>query len=376
MRPLYFDHNATTPVAPRVLAAMRPYFEAHFGNPGSAHIWGLRAKKAVDEAREQTAALIKARPEEIVFTGCATESNNTVLFGHFPDRAGHLAVSAVEHPSVLAPARALAASGVEVSHIPVTPNGLVDPAEAARRILPQTRLVSVMLAQNETGVIQPVAEIAEMAHAVGAAMHVDASQAVGKIVVDVAGLGADFLTVAGHKLYAPKGVGALFMRRGMDLPPYLLGGGQEGGRRSGTENVALIVGLGEACAMAMEDVAVEEARQRKIGAAIEAGLSGLGLAMRIHGQGAPRLPNTLFVGFSGFRAADILSECVIEEIGCGAGAACHGADTTVSHVLTAMGVPREFAEGTIRLSWGRSTTLDDAAELVARLKNIMRRIGP
>ncbi|QLA19187.1 cysteine desulfurase family protein [Desulfolutivibrio sulfoxidireducens] len=376
MRPLYFDHNATTPVAPRVLAAMRPYFEAHFGNPGSAHIWGLRAKKAVDEAREQTAALIKARPEEIVFTGCATESNNTVLFGHFPDRAGHLAVSAVEHPSVLAPARALAASGVEVSHIPVTPNGLVDPAEAARRILPQTRLVSVMLAQNETGVIQPVAEIAEMAHAVGAAMHVDASQAVGKIVVDVGGLGADFLTVAGHKLYAPKGVGALFVRRGMDLPPYLLGGGQEGGRRSGTENVALIVGLGEACAMAMEDVAVEEARQRKIGAAIEAGLSGLGLAMRIHGQGAPRLPNTLFVGFSGFRAADILSECVIEEIGCGAGAACHGADTTVSHVLTAMGVPREFAEGTIRLSWGRSTTLDDAAELVARLKNIMRRIGP
>ncbi len=376
MRPLYFDHNATTPVAPRVLAAMRPYFEAHFGNPGSAHIWGLRAKKAVDEAREQTAALIKARPEEIVFTGCATESNNTVLFGHFQDRAGHLAVSAVEHPSVLAPARALAASGVEVSHIPVTPNGLVDPAEAARRILPQTRLVSVMLAQNETGVIQPVAEIAEMAHAVGAAMHVDASQAVGKIVVDVAGLGADFLTVAGHKLYAPKGVGALFVRRGMDLPPYLLGGGQEGGRRSGTENVALIVGLGEACAMAMEDVAVEEARQRKIGAAIEAGLSGLGLAMRIHGQGAPRLPNTLFVGFSGYRAADILSECVIEEIGCGAGAACHGADTTVSHVLTAMGVPREFAEGTIRLSWGRSTTLDDAAELVARLENIMRRIGP
>ncbi len=375
MRPLYFDHNATTPIAPRVFAAMRPYLGEHFGNPGSAHIWGLRARNAVDEAREKTAALIGASPGEIVFTGCATESNNTVLFGHFQDRMGHLAVSAVEHPSVLAPAKALAASGVEVSLMDVGPNGRVDPAGAARRILPQTRLVSVMLAQNETGVIQPVAEIAERAHAVGAAMHVDAAQAVGKIPVDVAALGADYLTVAGHKLYAPKGVGALFVRQGMDLPPYLLGGGQEGGRRSGTENVALIVGLGEACAMAREDVAEEEARQRKIGTAIEAGLAGLGIAMRIHGQGAERLPNTLFVGFAGYRAADILSECVAEEIGCGAGAACHGADTTVSHVLMAMGASREFAEGTIRLSWGRSTTMDDAAELVERLSRIFWRLA-
>ncbi len=375
MRPLYFDHNATTPIAPRVFTAMRPYLEEHFGNPGSAHIWGLRARNAVDEAREKIAALIGASPGEIVFTGCATESNNTVLFGHFQDRMGHLAVSAVEHPSVLAPAKALAALGVEVSLMDVGPDGRVDPAAAARRILPQTRLVSVMLAQNETGVIQPVAEIAAMAHAVGAAMHVDAAQAVGKIPVDVAALGADYLTVAGHKLYAPKGVGALFVRQGMDLPPYLLGGGQEGGRRSGTENVALIVGLGEACAMAREDVAEEEARQRKIGAAIEAGLTGLGMAMRIHGQGAERLPNTLFVGFAGYRAADILSECVTEEIGCGAGAACHGADTTVSHVLTAMGASREFAEGTIRLSWGRSTTMDDAAELVERLSRILWRLA-
>lgn len=375
MRPLYFDHNATTPIAPRVLAAMRPYLEEHFGNPGSAHIWGLRARNAVDEAREKTAALIGARPGEIVFTGCATESNNTVLFGHFQDRMGHLAVSAVEHPSVLAPAKALAVSGVEVSLMDVGPDGRVDPATAARRILPQTRLVSVMLAQNETGVIQPVAEIAKLAHAVGAAMHVDAAQAVGKIPVDVAALGADYLTVAGHKLYAPKGVGALFVRQGMDLPPYLLGGGQEGGRRSGTENVALIVGLGEACAMALEDVAEEEARQREIGAAVEAGLAGLGIAMCIHGQGVERLPNTLFVGFAGYRAADILSECVAEEIGCGAGAACHGADTTVSHVLTAMGASREFAEGTIRLSWGRSTTMDDAAELVERLSRILWRLA-
>jgi len=375
MRPLYFDHNATTPVAPRVIAAMRPFFEDRFGNPGSAHIWGLQAKKAVAEAREQVAALIGARPGEIVFTGCATESNNAVLFGHFPDRAGHLAVSALEHPSVMAPARALSAAGVEVSVIPSGPDGTVSPDEAAARIPPRTRLVSVMYAQNETGVIQPVAGIAALAHAAGAAMHVDASQAAGKIPVNVDALGADFLTIAGHKLYAPKGVGALYVRTGMELPPLLLGGGQEAGLRSGTENVALIAGLGEACAMAAADVATEAARQEAIRDAVEAGLLGLGHAARIHGRGAPRLPNTTFIGFSGLRATDILSECVIEEIGCGAGAACHGADTSISPVLAAMGVDRAHAEGTIRLSLGRSTTMEDGMELVARLDGILRRLS-
>jgi len=371
MRPLYFDHNATTPVAPRVVATMRPLFESHFGNPGSAHIWGLQAKKAVDAARLRVAALIGATPGEIVFTGCATESNNTVLFGHFPDQAGHLAVSAVEHPSVLAPARALSAAGVEVSVIPAGPDGVVAPSQAAARILPQTRLVSVMLANNETGVIQPVADIATLAHAAGAAMHVDASQAVGKIAVNVDTLGADFLTIAGHKLYAPKGVGALYVRKGMELPPLLLGGGQEGGLRSGTENVALIAGLGEACAMAAEDVAREAARQEQIRDALEAGLLGLGYEAMIHGRGAPRLPNTTFLGFAGFRAVDILSECVAEDIGCGAGAACHGADTAISPVLMAMGVDQPHAEGTIRLSLGRSTTMEDGMELVERLKKIL-----
>jgi cysteine desulfurase len=375
MRPLYFDHNATTPVAARVFSAMRPYFEDRFGNPGSAHIWGLRARQAVDGARAAVAALIGASPEEIVFTGCATESNNAALFGHFPDRAGHLAVSALEHPSVMAPARALSASGVEVSVIPCGPGGRVDPADAAARILPQTRLVSVMYAQNETGALQPVAEIAAAARAAGAAMHVDASQAVGKIPVNVDELGADFLTVAGHKLYAPKGVGALYVRKGLELPPYLLGGGQEGGLRSGTENVALIAGLGEACAMAADDVAAEAARQAAVRDAVEAGLMGLGFAAMVHSRDEPRLPNTTFIGFAGFRATDILSECVLEEIGCGAGAACHGADTSVSPVLTAMGVPRDYALGTIRLSLGRGTTMDDGLELVERLAGILRRLA-
>ncbi|MDQ7831971.1 MAG: cysteine desulfurase family protein [Desulfovibrionaceae bacterium] len=375
MRPLYFDHNATTPVAPRVFSAMRPYFEDGFGNPGSAHIWGLQARKAVDKARSQVAALIGARPEEIVFTGCATESNNAVLFGHFPDRSGHLAVSALEHPSVLAPAMALSAAGVTVDVISSGPDGVVCPADAAARILPRTRLVSVMLANNETGVIQPVADMAALAHAAGAAMHVDASQAVGKIDVNVDTLGADFLTIAGHKLYAPKGVGALYVRTGRELPPLLLGGGQEGGLRSGTENVALIAGLGEACAMAAADVAAEAARQERIRDAVEAGLLGLGYQAMIHGRGAPRLPNTTFIGFAGFRAVDILSECVTEDIGCGAGAACHGADTSISPVLAAMGVDRPYAEGTIRLSLGRSTTMEDGMELVERLGRILRRLS-
>jgi len=375
MRPLYFDHNATTPVAPRVIAAMRPFFEDRFGNPGSAHIWGLQARKAVEKARNQVAALIGARPGEIVFTGCATESNNAVLFGHFPDRSGHLAVSALEHPSVMAPARALSAAGVEFSIIPAGPDGVVAPADAAARILPRTRLVSVMYAQNETGVIQPVAGIAALAHASGAAMHVDASQAVGKIPVNVDALGADFLTIAGHKLYAPKGVGALYVRTGRELPPLLLGGGQEGGLRSGTENVALIAGLGEACAMAAEDVASEAARQEAIRDAVEAGLMGLGYQAMIHGRGAPRLPNTTFIGFAGFRATDILSECVTEEIGCGAGAACHGADTAISPVLAVMDVDRTYAEGTIRLSLGRSTSMEDGLELVERLEGMLRRLS-
>ncbi len=375
MRPLYFDHNATTPVAPRVFSAMRPYFENGFGNPGSAHIWGLQARKAVGKARNQVAALIGARPEEIVFTGCATESNNAVLFGHFPDRSGHLAVSALEHPSVMAPAMALSAAGVTVGVIPSGPDGVVSPSDAAARILPRTRLVSVMYAQNETGVIEPVADIAALAHAAGAAMHVDASQAAGKIPVNVDALGADFLTIAGHKLYAPKGVGALYVRTGRELPPLLLGGGQEGGLRSGTENVALIAGLGEACAMAAEDVAREAARQQAIRDAVETGLMGLGYEAMIHGRGAARLPNTTFLGFAGFRAVDILSECVTEDIGCGAGAACHGADTSISPVLTAMGVDRPHAEGTIRLSLGRSTTMQDGMELVERLGRILRRLS-
>lgn len=374
MKPLYFDHNATTPVAPRVFEAMLPYLTDRFGNPGSGHMWGYEVKKGLETAREKTAALIGASPEEIIFTGCATESNNMVLKGVFHDFAGHLTASAVEHPAILMPGRELAAKGVSVSLAPVDGQGVVDPEEIASRIAPQTRLVSVMLANNETGAIQPVAEIAARARERGALVHTDAAQAVGKIPVNVRELGVDFLTIAGHKLYAPKGVGVLYVRAGLTLPPLLSGGGQERGMRSGTENAAFMAGLGEACAMAAEDLETEAARQRELGAFIESGLEKLDLDLFVASKEAPRLPNTLCVGFGGYQASDLLSECAAMDLGLSAGAACHAGETSVSHVLTAMGVPARYAEGTLRITWGRPTTRADAEALLNRLQTVFRNL--
>jgi len=372
MKPLYFDYNATTPVAPRVFEAMRPFFTARYGNPGSGHMWGYEAKKAVDEARERVAALIGAEPGEIVFTSCATESNNMVLKGVFADFTGHLTATAVEHPAILMPARELAGRGVSVSLAPVNDQGVAEADEVIARMTPRTRLVSVMLANNETGALQPVAEIAEKAKARGALVHTDASQAVGKITVDVNELGVDYLTIAGHKLYAPKGVGALYVRSGRDLPPLFAGGGQEGGRRSGTENTAYMAGLGEACAMAAEDVRSEAARQGEIGEYLVNGLGRLGLDLRIHSGGVARLPNTLCAGFGGYQVSDLLSECAALDVGLSAGAACHAGETSVSHVLTAMGVPARYAEGTLRISWGRFTAFSDAEDLLNRLQMVFK----
>ncbi len=374
MKPLYFDYNATTPVASRVFEAMRPYLTDRFGNPGSGHMWGYKVKKGLETARENIAALIGASPEEIIFTGCATESNNMVMKGVFHDFTGHLVASAVEHPAVLMPGRELAAKGVAVSLAPVDGQGLTHPGEVASRITPQTRLVSVMLANNETGAIQPVAEIAALARERGVLVHTDAAQAVGKIPVNVRELGVDFLTIAGHKLYAPKGVGALYVRAGLTLPPLLAGGGQERGMRSGTENTAFMAGLGEACAMAAEDLEAEGARQRELGAFIESGLEKLDPDMFVPSKEAPRLPNTLCIGFGGYQASDLLSECAAMDLGLSAGAACHAGETSVSHVLTAMNVPKRYAEGTLRISWGRPTTLADAEALLNRLQTIFRNL--
>ena len=368
MKPLYFDYNATSPVLPRVLRAMLPFFTDQFGNPGSPHLWGLKAKKAVDEARAKLAGLIGASPEEIHFTSCATESNCLALHGVFASRpGGSLVTSVIEHPAILETAKILREKGLAVDILPCSSEGLIETGPETEKSLAGVDLVSVMLANNETGAIQPVAELAERAKKAGALMHTDASQAVGKIAVDVNELGVDMLTIAGHKMYAPKGVGALYVRKGVELTPLLTGGGQEGGLRAGTENVAYMAALGEAALLASEDLAVEEARQRGLGKQLLAGLKELGVDFRLHAADALRLPGTMSIGFKGIEAGSLLSGLVGREVGLSAGAACHGGETAVSHVLAAMGVPAEYAHGTLRISWGRPTSREDMAELIRRL---------
>lgn len=371
MKKLYFDYNATTPVHPRVFTAMRPYLAESFGNPGCSHEWGLAAQKALDKARKQVAALIGAEPGEVVFTSGATESNNLALLGTLPhmERKG-LVTTQIEHPAVTEPARELERRGHAVAFCGVNGEGLADPGEVLGRINQDTGLVSVMLANNEVGAVQPVGDIAKEARRLGALAHTDAAQAVGKIEVDVNALGVDLLTIAGHKMYAPKGVGALYVRRGAPVKPLLLGGGQERGIRPGTENVPYIVGLGEACAMALEDLQTEETRQRELGEMFISGLAGLGVDYRVNSLNAPRLPGALSVGFAGFKSGDVLSGLLAVDVGASGGAACHAGETTVSGVLTAMRVPREYAEGTIRFSWGRMTSQDDIRELIVRLRMV------
>jgi len=376
MRPLYFDYNATTPILPRVFEAMRPYLTEHFGNPGSGHMWGLKAKRAADHAREQVAGLINCAPEDLCFTSCATESDNWALLGMGLDRPGaHLVISAVEHPAIIECAAHLERRGARVTRVGVDHQGLVSLEDVQRACASGADLISIMLANNETGALQPVAGIAAWAREQGIPMHTDAAQAVGKVPVDVAALGVDLLTIAGHKLYAPKGIGALYVRPGLELEPLLWGGGQERGRRPGTENVAFMAALGEACALAGEDLAAEMARQRELGRAFLEGLAGLEAAWRLHSAEAPRLPTTMAVGFKGLAAGDIISGLVGYDVAVSAGAACHGDTASVSHVLAAMDIPPEYALGTIRFSWGRPTSRQDVAELIQRLGRVLASLG-
>lgn len=380
MRPLYFDHNATTPIAPAVREAMLPLLSDVFGNPSSGHAWGLDAKEALEAARQQVATLINADPDEIYFTSCATEANNTVIQGLLHDGGG-LVTSAVEHPSVLGPAWEMARRGAALTVLPVDEDGIIDLLKADGAIVPETRLVSVMLANNETGAIQPVWELADTCRDFGALLHTDAAQAVGKIPVDVQRLGVDLLTIAGHKLNAPKGIGALFVRNGVTLPPLLFGGGQEHGLRPGTENVAFAVGLGTACSLANRGLEDEMARRTRLGEVLVDGLYHLGADFMIFAEAAQRLPNTVLVGFKDLQAGRLVEGLALREVAVSAGAACHAPQTgtsdadklegSLSHVLEAMQAPREYALGTVRFSWGRGTTQDDVLELVERLGRVL-----
>lgn len=370
MKKLYFDYNATTPVLPEVFDAMTPHLQQGFGNPGSPHGWGLEAREALDKAREQVAALVGAEPDEIHFTACATESSNMVIQGMFrDDKSGGLITSQIEHPATLGPAAWLEGLGVKVTRLEVDDQCLVNPDRVAEALEADTRLVSIMLANNETGTVQPIEKISRTTAQASAYLHADAAQALGKIPVNVNDLGVDFMTIAGHKLYAPKGVGALYIRKGVELPPIQFGGGQEAGLRPGTENIALIAGLGKACEIACRDLETEEARQRGLGKLLLRELESV--EHLLHCPKAPRLPNTMAIAFPGKAADRIVEGLALEDVGVSPGAACHATETKISHVLEAMRVPEELAMGTIRFSWGRLTTAQDVVQMVGRLKTVL-----
>lgn len=366
MRPIYLDHNATTPIAPEVVDAMLPYLREHFGNASSAHSFGSAAHNAVERARDVIGGLLNAEPAGIIFTASGTESNNLAIEGLWrAHRANggvrnHIIVSAVEHPAVLEVGRWLEQLGARISILPVDAHGRVDTADLERELGADTLLVSVMHANNEVGTLQPIAELAAIAHEHGAWMHTDAAQTVGKVSVDVAALGVDLLTIVGHKLYAPKGVGALYVRPGVPIAPVLHGASHERGMRPGTEAVAQIAALGRAVELVCDGLAEETSRLRGLRDRLESGLHrALGdEVIRRNGHPEARLPNTLSVSFRGVRA-DALLSCIATDIAASTGAACHAHEIRLSPVLRAMGIAPEWGMGTLRLSLGRYTTTDD-----------------
>jgi cysteine desulfurase len=367
--PIYLDYNATTPVAPEVAEAMQPFLREAFGNPSSSHWYGRHAHEAVEDARKNVAMLIGAQPEEIVFTGCATEANNLALRGiahALREKRRHIIVSAVEHPAVLEPALWLRAQGWDVSIVPVDRHGWVDPADIKAALRDDTVLVSIMHANNEVGTIQPIAEIAALAHSHGALVHTDAAQSPGKISVSVNELHVDLLTLAGHKFYATKGVGALYVRRRTSIASDLQGAGQEHGLRPGTENVPAIVGIGEAARLATTHAARDNAHLYRLRDEFHRLLQQAIPDIVLNGHPSMRLPNTLNVSFPGVSGRDLLRE-VDSDIAASVGSACHSQSDSVSGVLAAMGIIPVRAMGAIRFSVGRYSTLDEiirAAEVL------------
>lgn len=370
--PIYLDYNATTPVDPAVAEAMWPYLAQHFGNPSSAHGYGRAAHEAIAIARAQVADLLACEPGEIVFTGGGSESDNLAIRGVALARrasGNHIITQVTEHPAVLNTCRALERlHGFRVTYLPVDQYGRVRLEDIESAISDQTVLITIMHANNETGTLQPISQIAAIAHRHGALLHTDASQSVGKIVTRNNDLGVDLLTIAAHKLYAPKGIGALYVRRGVQLEPLIYGGGQEVGRRAGTENLAYSVGLGAACSLARAQLAESESRLRALRDQLYARLNA-SLPGRVHLNGHPseRLPNTLNVSIDGVIGEEVLA--ATPEIASSTGSACHEGNTDPSEVLIAMGCSRERALGALRLTLGRWSTageIERAARLIAK----------
>lgn len=371
---IYLDYNATTSSAPEVVAAMTPFLTDAFGNPSSLHWAGTPAREAVETARCQVASLLQCDATEVIFTSGGTEANNLAIKGvFFKDRASrdqaHLIVSQIEHPAILEPCGFVERLGGQVTRLRVDRFGRVDPEDVRAAIRPQTVLVSIMHANNEVGTIQPIEEIGRVCHAKGVLLHTDAAQTVGKISVDVESLGIDMLTIAGHKLYGPKGVGALFVREGIQLEPLLHGAGHEAGRRAGTENVVEIVGLGAACELAKQWIGVPRvARLRDH--FWQSLKERFGDRVVLNGHPEHRLPNTLNVSFRGHVGGEILA--MMPEVAASTGSACHAGSIEMSPVLIAMGVPTEAGLGAVRFSLGRTSS---QAEVESVLEALWTSIG-
>jgi cysteine desulfurase NifS len=368
MKQIYLDYNATTPIDPEVARAMTPFLHGCFGNPSSSHSFGIQARAAVEKARSQAATLLECDPDEIIFTSGGSESNNLAIKGYalaHRDRGNHIITSRVEHPAVLEVCRYLEKSGFEVTYLPVDRCGRVDPADVRRSMRKSTLLVSIMQANNEVGTLQPVSEIARIAREGGVVVHTDSAQAAGKIPVGRVDLDVDLVSLAGHKFYAPKGVGILYVRRGIQLQKQIHGAGHERGLRAGTENVLEIVGLGQACEMACRGLDEGGSHLALMRDRLEQGILDRIPWAKVNGDRAMRLPNTLSISFPGLQASRILEE--LQTIACSAGAACHSGAVVLSHVLEAMGVPADEAMATIRLSTGRMTTeaeIEEAAQSI------------
>ncbi|MBU9711914.1 cysteine desulfurase family protein [Evansella tamaricis] len=376
MEPIYLDYNASTPIAPEVQAAMLPFFHSNYGNPSALHFAGAEGKKALEKARKQVASLIHCSPGEIIFTSGGSESNNHVVkgvFESFGKKGAHLITTKIEHPAILNPCSYIERHGATITFVDVDQYGLVNPADIEKVITDETILISVMHSNNEVGTIQPIEEIGIIAKKHNILFHTDASQSVGKVPLDVDKLNVDFLTIAGHKVYAPKGVGALYIRDGIAIEPLVHGAGHENGRRAGTENVVFAVGLGKACELGLTKL--EEGGNTKIGELrdyfwqeLQHHFKG---TISLNGHPDFRLPNTLNINFINQIGQEVLD--LIPEVAASTGSACHSGEVKLSPVLQAMGVREEEGKGAVRFSLGRSTTKEEIDQVVRRLQEVKAR---
>ncbi len=377
MRKVYLDNAATTALSPKVLEQMMPYLTTIYGNPSSPHSFGQEARKGVDHARDQVAKALNALPEEIIFTGCGTESDNTVLFGvaeRYAKKGNHIITTNVEHHAILHTCETLEKRGVEVTYLPVDENGMVTGEQVANAITDKTILVSIMFANNEVGTIMPIAEIGKVCRERGVLFHTDAVQAVGHVPIDVKAMNIDMLSLSAHKFHGPKGVGALYMKKGIRLPSYVMGGAQERNRRAGTENVAGIVGLGAAIALATQTLEESAARMTRLRDKLIAGIAQRIPEVKLNGHPTMRLPNNVNYSIKYIEGESILLMLDMNGIAASSGSACTSGSLDPSHVLLALGLSHEVAHGSVRLTLSGETTEEDIDYVLDVLPKVAERL--